>query len=107
MTNNRKRNVAIHIRVTKDEKKRIVRNAMRCRLTVSEYLRQLANGYHPTELPLDEIYGISRRIEECCDGRSDLLESVNDLRRICLGLYLSNKKEPKTDGNDKNMEGNG
>ena len=38
---NRQRNLGINIRVTPKEKKKIERNAKKCRLTVSEYLRQL------------------------------------------------------------------
>ena len=39
---NRKRSVGINIRVTPEEKKKIERNARKCRLSVSEYLRQIA-----------------------------------------------------------------
>lgn len=48
---NRKRTVGINIRVTPQEKKRIVRFAKKCRLSVSEYIRQLAEGYTPQQLP--------------------------------------------------------
>ena len=47
----RKRTVSIYIRVTGEEKKRILRNATMCRLPVSEYLRQLANGHQPAGVP--------------------------------------------------------
>ena len=52
---NRQRNLGINIRVTPAEKKKIERNAKKCRLTVSEYLRQLAMNVEPKELPSDEI----------------------------------------------------
>lgn len=48
---NRKRTSVINIRVTPQEKQRIERYAAKCKLSVSEYLRQLANGYAPRELP--------------------------------------------------------
>ena len=48
---NRKRTSVINIRVTPKEKQRIERYAAKCKLSVSEYLRQLANGYAPRELP--------------------------------------------------------
>ncbi len=48
---NRKRTSVINIRVTPKEKQRIERYAAMCKLSVSEYLRQLANGYAPRELP--------------------------------------------------------
>ena len=52
---NRQRNLGINIRVTPAEKKKIVRNAKKCKLTVSEYLRQIAMNVEPKELPSDEI----------------------------------------------------
>ena len=52
---NRQRNLGINIRVTPQEKKKIERNAKKCRLTVSEYLRQLAMNKEPKELPSEEM----------------------------------------------------
>ena len=46
----RKRTYGINIRVTAQEKTRIERRAKKCGLTVSEYLRQLAQGREPQEL---------------------------------------------------------
>lgn len=46
----RQRSYGINIRVTQQEKKRIERHAKKCGLTVSEYLRQLANGHEPQKL---------------------------------------------------------
>ena len=52
---NRQREVGINIRVTEAEKKKIQRNAKKCRLSVSEYLRQLAMGDEPKALLPVEI----------------------------------------------------
>ena len=52
---NRQRNLGINIRVTPQEKKKIERNAKKCRLTVSEYLRQLAMNKEPKALPPEEV----------------------------------------------------
>ena len=52
---NRQRNLGINIRVTPQEKKKIGRNAKKCRLTVSEYLRQIAMNKEPKELPSEEL----------------------------------------------------
>ena len=43
----RNRTFGINIRVTEQEKKRIEKYAKKCKLSISEYLRQLANGYEP------------------------------------------------------------
>lgn len=52
---NRQRNLGINIRVTPAEKRKIERNAKKCKLTVSEYLRQIAMNVEPKELPSEEI----------------------------------------------------
>ena len=57
---NRKRNSVINIRVTPQEKRRIELYAGKCRLSVSEYIRQLANGYAPQELPAELIEDLHR-----------------------------------------------
>ena len=43
----RKRETHISVRTTPQEKARFERNAKLCCLSLSEYLRQLANGYEP------------------------------------------------------------
>ena len=61
---NRKRTSVINLRVTPAEKERIERFAKKCRLSVSEYLRQLANGYAPRELPTELIGELQRMAHE-------------------------------------------
>lgn len=60
---NRKRTTGINICVTPEEKKKYCRLAKRCRLSLSEYLRQLANGYTPKELPTESVDGLCDQIE--------------------------------------------
>ena len=60
---NRRRTTGINIRVTPEEKKRYVRLARRCRLSLSEYLRQVANGYTPRELPTESVDWLCDQIE--------------------------------------------
>ena len=60
---NRQRNLGINIRVTPQEKKKIERNAKKCKLTVSEYLRQLAMNIEPKELPSEEILRSIMRLQ--------------------------------------------
>ncbi|MBR1986912.1 MAG: hypothetical protein IKA24_08540 [Mogibacterium sp.] len=60
---NRQRNLGINIRVTPAEKKKIERNAKKCKLTVSEYLRQIAMNIEPKELPSDEIIQSIMRLQ--------------------------------------------
>lgn len=61
---NRQRNLGINIRVAPQEKKKIERNAKKCKLTVSEYLRQLAMNNDPKELPHDDIFRSIMRLQD-------------------------------------------
>lgn len=89
----RNRNVGINIRVAEQEKNRIERNAKKCKLSVSEYLRKLANGHSPQELPNDKIFDTCWQIELLIDefGRKKddkfkvyLTGMLNDLHSICF-----------------------
>ena len=61
---NRQRNLGINIRVTPQEKKKIERNAKKCKLTVSEYVRQLAMNKEPKELPSEEMMQSLMRLND-------------------------------------------
>ena len=60
---NRQRNLGINVRVTPAEKKKIIRNAKRCKLSVFEYLRQIAMDIEPKELPSEEILRSIMRLQ--------------------------------------------
>lgn len=99
--NKRKRTVGINIRVTPQEKKRIGNLAGKCRLSVSEYLRQLAMG---SLLPDKDIYHDCILLQHIINNTDDpALKSV--LQRILIDLYslFYPEREVKTDGNNKNM----
>jgi len=115
---NRQRNLGINIRVTPEEKKKIERNANKCRLSVSEYLRQIAMKVVPKELPSKEIEESFLRINEvigavnnmkrqssdpvtqkfCNDIYADLLRIMVETLQLMRHIYP--KTEVKADGND-------
>ena len=115
---NRKRNLGINIRVTAGEKKRIERNAKKCRLTVSEYLRQTALGIEPKEFPSEEIITSLMRLSDVSQymKAASSQESEAALRKNCsdIAVFLdririetlqlltrsAEKGEVKIDGND-------
>ena len=113
---NRKRTVGINIRVTDSEKKRVARYAKRCKLSVSEYLRQLANGHTPKELPNCRMYDLCWQVELLIDdfGRQKderfkayLRGMLDDLRLVCAGHYPLTETEVMANGNDQDMGGEG
>ena len=115
---NRQRNLGINIRVTPAEKKKIERNAKRCKLTVSEYLRQLAMKVEPRELPSDEITQSIMRLQSevslferyaqsstnennirFCRAVADRLNKIQT-ETLQLLTHSTEKNEVKIDGDD-------
>ncbi len=86
---NRQRNLGINIRVTPQEKKKIERNANKCRLSVSEYLRQIAMKVEPKELPAKKIEESFLRINEVIGTVSDMKRQSSDpaTQRFCDEIY--------------------
>ena len=115
---NRQRNLGINIRVTPEEKKQIERNAKKCRLSVSEYLRQIAMKVVPKELPAKKIEDSFLRINEVIGAVSDMKRQSSDpvTQKFCDEIYadllrimvetlqlmrhIYPKTEVKADGND-------
>ena len=48
----------VFVRMTPQEKDRIVRLAEQCGLSISEYVRQRAAGYAPSAVSIDAVYAI-------------------------------------------------
>lgn len=61
------RNKNLYVRVTDKEKNRIESNARKCKLSISEYLRQRALGYEPKVIQTDVFYGFMERLDELCN----------------------------------------
>ena len=115
---NRQRNLGINIRVTPYEKKKIERNAKKCRLTVSEYLRQLAMNKEPKELPSTEMVESLIRLNDVItafeknseaatadDSRSFYKSCAEYIRKIMtetlqLMTHTDPVPEEKSNGND-------
>lgn len=110
----RKRTLGLNIRVTEQEKKRILCNAKRCKLTASEYLRQLANGYAPKELPNDKLYDLCWQVELLSEDRrylgdekfkSYLVGFLKDIQKVLQGQQELTETEVMTVGHDQDMAG--
>ena len=60
------KNKNLFIRVSKKEKNLIERNAEKCGLTVSEYLRQRALGYMPRAVLPEVFFSFSEKLDALC-----------------------------------------
>ena len=79
----RTRSVGINVRVTPTEKKRILKAASRCGLTLSEYLRQRALGYTPRFHPPQTFFSyltwmenLNEQLEQYRQCKEGLLDSL-------------------------------
>lgn len=95
---NRVRTQGVNIRLTDQEKKRLLRNARRCKLSVSEYIRQLVNDREPIELPSDRFYELCWQMEQQLDAD----QTDKDRLRQLLGKLRTIYEEP-TDGYNEDM----
>ena len=86
-----KRN-SIYVRVTSAEKVQITHKAIKCGLSVSEYIRQRCLGYAPREVPPEAYYTLCRKLEDVKnDSNADaVLAALDELRETLV--------EPGRDG---------
>ena len=86
-----KRN-SIYVRVTTAEKVQITHKAIKCGLSVSEYIRQRCLGYAPREVPPEAYYTLCRKLEDVKnDSNADaVLAALDELRETLV--------EPGRDG---------
>ena len=66
----RKRSVGINVRVSVTEKRKMTLMAKRCGLSLSEYLRQRALGYEPSNQPPREVFDILDKLDEIAENCS-------------------------------------
>lgn len=107
----RKRDSVINIRVTDKEKLRIRKNADFSRLSVSEYLRQIAVGMEIKEFPLEDFYKIYKSVCELKHkiNRTEnmlIYDSLEDISQRILEIYLREIEEDH-DGSDEDLADKG
>lgn len=78
----RKRNKGINIRVTDKEKGKIELRAGICNLSTSEYLRKLAMGFEPRELPREKIYDSMLKLEKQIEDLKSFLKTDQDPEKL-------------------------
>ena len=88
----RKRSVGINVRVSVTEKRKMTLMAKRCGLSLSEYLRQRALGYEPSNQPPKEVFDVLDKIDEIaenCSARDGATISTytDRLRDLLIGSH--------------------
>lgn len=105
----KEKTVQIHFRVTEKERIAFRRNAQKCGMSLSSYLRALANGHEPKALPpiqygelvkiLSDSYNLFRyrKMDKAAD---DILYLVKKLTET-----ISPDKAGDKNGNDQDLAG--
>jgi len=106
------RTVQIHFRATEKERIRFQRNAKKCGLSLSEYLRKLAGGYEPRALPpleYQRIYDLLLDVHADWRSGSDprLANNLLDVVRAMMAAINSEPKGRDGNGDNKNLAGAG
>ena len=86
----RKRSVGINVRVSPTEKKRVTMLAKKCRLSLSEYLRQRALDYEPGGQPPKEVFTVLDKIDELAESESSsphssIVDCTDEIRDLLIG----------------------
>ena len=86
----RKRSVGINVRVSPTEKKRVTMLAKKCRLSLSEYLRQRAVDYEPGGQPPKEVFTVLDKIDELAESESSsphssIVDCTDEIRDLLIG----------------------
>lgn len=81
---NEVKNKNLFIRVSEKEKKIIERNAERCGLSVSEYLRQRALGYMPKTVLPEVFFSFNDKLDELCIATEGKISPDTEERIIDL-----------------------
>ncbi len=81
---NEVKNKNMVIRISEKEKNVIERNAEKCGLSVSEYLRQRALGYMPRAVLPDVFFSFSNKLDELCIACEGKITQDTEERIIVL-----------------------
>ncbi len=88
----KERRNSIYVRVTSAEKVQITHKAIKCGLSVSEYIRQRCLGYAPREMPPEVYYRLCQKLDDVkndCNANA-VLAVLDELRQTLV--------EPGRDG---------
>lgn len=86
----RNKTLGINVRVTQEEKEKLLRNAKYCGLSLSEYLRQLGLGKEPEAAMREKDYRAFRMLK-ALKADVSMLETSEIIRRIEMILNEINQ----------------
>ena len=66
------------VRLSEKEYERLVRKAQDCGLSMSAYMRQIINGYHPKEAPSMDFYRMMRELKQIGNNLNQIAYVANN-----------------------------
>ena len=104
----RNRTIGINVRVTENEKKKLQRNAKKCNLNLSSYLRKSGLKKEIYSIPDEELRKIYTGIVELKNefpymSNEEIKEKITKMQNNFLDIY-NYKKDGDDNGNNKNMD---
>lgn len=102
----KEKKVEINIRLTEIEKKKIQRNAKKCKLSLSAYLRKVGLKQEIYSAPDKEFYKIYLEISKLKNEISSATDiekiktRLEQIKRIFLEIYYSKPSGENEDGNN-------
>lgn len=103
----RNRTIGINVRVTENEKKKLQRNAKKCNLNLSSYLRKCGLQKEIYSIPDEELRKIYNGIVELKNefpylNNKEINEKITKMQSSFLDIY-NYKKDGDDNGNNENM----
>ena len=103
----RNRTIGINIRVSENEKKKLQRNAKKCNLNLSSYLRKSGLQKEIYSIPDEELRKIYAGIVELKNefpymSNEEIKEKIAEMQNDFLDIY-NHKKDGDDNGNNENM----
>ena len=103
----RKRTFNINVRVTESEKKRLMRTAKRCGLSLSEYLRKVGLNKKLSEKPNEKLYAVYALLNDLQSdfytmSNATLEVKLNAIEQKLLAVYHSDE-DGDSGGNNENL----
>ncbi len=102
MDSKNEKTTSVYVRVTPEEKQKIVSNAAKCGLSVSEFLRQRGAGFAPKVIPneaAEGFYDTLCELADTCYEQVDFLTQQKLMR--ALNDYESDYLNPSKEVEDE------
>ena len=102
MDSKNEKTASVYTRVTPEEKQKIVSNAAKCGLSVSEFIRQRGVGFEPKVIPNDAAEGFYDTLCELADTCYEQVDFLTQQKLMrAMNDYESDYLNPREEVEDE------